>query len=355
MDNTQNIIRDFLKSPLDLRKFNEFYKLIYRHTLGCVSFLERKGYILPSETGDREQRLSDLTIDILGTLLRCDGSRPFHLVSEHFERYGMHDYDQVSSEDIRSCLSVLLNGHARQELHKLRKQDDPQIDNLKRRFKDILKGKEFASCSADSDRAEYVHLLKYAHDLRKDMRPSTGEFLQSVSEDAFRESNSRMTWCHDIFERINDETGYQNFAIKHELLSTVVSINCRELEFYADLMHKPGGPKAGMLRRELDRGMAATLEWAETDLLIKFRENGRISESESVRLMTALNAYLSDFCEHGQTDPIPRYFKESMPPEACDRYLDDYKYVFETLVNKSIDYLKEFVRKKATSLGYGDY
>lgn len=355
MGSSDSIIKDFLKSPLDSRKFLVFYNLIYRHTLGYVNYLERHGRTMPSETGDRESRLTDLTIDILGAFLRCDKSRPYHIVFDHFEKCGLTDADRATSDELQECLCGLLNGHARQEISKLRGQEDPQISNLKRRFKDILNGSEYVNFGRGTDRIECVHHVESADDLRIDKMPVTGACLEALVDIAYKSSNSRAEWCRNLFEKLNDEKKYQNFIVKHELLSTIVAINCRELEPYDGIAKKVTGPRDGMLRRLMDSASEHAAERTEQEIVTKFREKGKITEHESAALMAALNAYLSDLCEHGDTDPVPRYFKENMPQEAHARYLNEYKYVFETIVNKSVEYFREFLRKNGTSVGFGDY
>jgi len=355
MGSSDNIIRDFLRSPRDTEKFNEFYRLIFRHTLGYLNYLRRRGYTMPSETGSRDRQLTDLTVDILGALLRCDGSRPFHVVFEHFDRCGFKELDETSSVDLEESLHALLNGHGRQEISKLRGQEDPQVSHLKRRFKDILKGDEYVTFRRNEDGAEYVHLAGSDADLRSDKPAATGASLELLVETAYRSSNSRAEWCRKIFDMLNSDIEYQNFVAKHELLSAIVAVNCRELDPCDGIARKTHQPKEGMLQRLMKQASEHAVERTECEVLAKFIDKKRVSEYESAALITALNAYLSDLCEHGDTDPIPRYFKENMPEEAYGRYLNDYKYVFETTVNKAVEFFKEFMRKNGTYLGLGDY
>jgi hypothetical protein len=355
MDNKSDIIKSFLKAPLDRDRFNEFYALMYGHSIGYFGYLRRIGYILPVETGDRDNQLSDLAIDILGTLLRCDGARPFYLIFECFERQGISDFDQAAPDDLYSCMISLLHGHIHQELSKLLKSMNPQIDNLKRRFKDILKGENYGSLNIASDTSECVYLLKYEDALRENMASSSGDFLLWIAEEAYLHCNSRKAWCNMIFEMINDQTDYQNFTLKHELLGAVVSINSRQMEIDSIPMHRPRSLMHESLHREAQKCKSETLEWAKNGILSRFDKKSKINKSDAVGLMTALEKYLNDFCEHGDTDPLPRYFRESMPDETHRMYLSHYKYIFETLADKSLEYLKDILRKRATILGLGDY
>ncbi len=355
MDNKSEIIRGFLKAPLNRDRFDEFYALIYRHTVGYLSYLRRTGYTLPAETGGRDNQLSDLAIDILGTLLRCDSTRPFYLIFDCFDRHGITDFDRAAPDDLYSCLISLLHGHIHQELSKLLKATNPQIDNLKRRFKDILKGKNYGSLNTASDTSECVYLLKYEDALRENMVSSSGDFLLWIAEDAYLQSNTRKAWCNMIFEMINEQTDHQNFTRKHELLGTVVSINSRQMEIDTIPMYRPRSPMQESLHREAQKCKSVTLEWAKNEILSHFVEKGNINKSDAVGLMAALEKYLNDFCEHGDTDPLPRYFRECMPDETHRMYLSHYKYIFETLADKSLEYLKVILRKRATVLGLGDY
>jgi hypothetical protein len=354
--NANEIIRSFLDHPLDRTRFGAFFELIYRDTLGTLTYLKRKGYRFPDPTGSAPNRLNDLAIDILGAFLAGSTvGQPYPIVLDYFRRAHEQTRSAEQKSDLHPLLLGLLRGFIRQELSRLLKQDDPQIDNLKRRFKDLLNATEFATISFDGSSSELVFLSQHRAALRPD-RPLIpyGE-LELIARETFAESHTRADWCRAIFDRINAATDFQNLVRKHELLRAVIIVNMEFLEIDA---WQPSGlprPRQALLRKIADQALDETLAWTKESIIAEFLAKKRISSEEADLLYLAAEKYLTDYAFDGQTDAVPAYYREVMPEAYHARYLKDYKYVFETIVSKSVENFVERLKNDSTVAGFGRY
>jgi len=363
-DSCGRIVRAFLISPLNRKTFDSFFKTCYSHTLGYLRYLKAKGFQLPLEHRSDGDPFGDLAIDLLGTFLRSTKDKPFPIVFDYFKKVGISDPDQADPDDIYHHFTLLLRGHIRQQLSRLKAQQDPQIDHLKRRFKEILIAPRFGSMQGSSGE-ECLFLIQHSRNLRggnrSQARPSTSKLpipydeLLQIVERAYLKSTSRTAWCLNIFELLNETTEYQNLVKKHELLAAIVSVNAKYID--ADGLQPTGLPTAenALLMRDIEEAIAQTLVWLGETVLSGFVRKGRINGDEAERFRAASERYLSDLAHTGETDPIPQYFREVMPESEHDRYLSEYKYIFETTINDAVEDFKERLKKKTTVLKYRDY
>jgi len=323
--------------------------------MGYLRYLKVKGFQLPLEHRADGDPFGDLAIDLLGTFLQSTKDKPFPIVFDYFKKAGVSDSDKADLDELHHHFTVLLRGHIRQQLSRLKAQQDPQIDHLKRRFKEILIAPRFGSMQK-SGSEDHLFLSQHRHDLRRGNKlPIPYDELLQIVERAYLKSTSRAAWCLNIFELLNEAIEYQNIVKKHELLATIVSVNAKYID--ADGLQPTGLPTAenALLVREVEEAIAQTLAWLGETVLSGFVRKGRINSDEAQKFKAASERYLSDLALVGETDPIPQYFREMMPESEHARYLNDYKYVFETTINDAVEDFKERLKKKTTVLKYRDY
>lgn len=350
------VIQAFLDHPIDHRCFQSFFDFVYRRTLGFLSYLRKVGYRLPDGSGLEHGALDDLAIDILGGFFGgSTASRPYPVIFDYFRRISDAVLPVENRPDVQTLLLGLLKSFVRQELSRLKKQDDPQIDNLKRRFKDLLDSSEFVALRSDSCDEVHLCLSKNINALRPDKPMMPYEQLESIVKQAFLDSHSRSEWCRLIFEQIDTATDFRNLVRKHELLRAVIAVNTEYLDIDAWQPARLPRPQQGYLRDEIDRARDETLLWMKGSIVADFVVKERITAQEADLLATAAEKYLTDYAFDGDTDAIPVYYRETMPESYHPRYLTDHKYVFETIITKSVENFVERLKKDSTIRGLGDY
>jgi len=338
--NKNEIIRQFLKFPLSKKLFDNFFKICYQETLCYLSYLKMKGYRFFDSEADEKKAISDFAYDILGDFLRSSSNRPYFIILDYFKRHGIEDFDKIHSEIIGEHFSILLRGFIKRHISKLTNQDDPQTANLKLRFKDILSGDKYhsfklpAGDNAVSSKSNMDNLLSDKSDL-------TGDDLYYIVEEAFLISNNRSQWCQNIFKLINKNDSYQNYIKRNDLISTVIKINYVYVEIETALPSKIPGPEYVYLKKGALLARTDAIKWASDNVILDFINKKRITDAESAFFLRMLSEYLSDLVNSGETDPIPVYFREIMPKEKHDVYLNKYKYILETIISRTVNYFRE--------------
>jgi len=353
-DSCGHIIKAFLLSPLNRKAFDSFFGICYQSTVGYLRYLKAKGFQLPHELKAEGNPFGDLAIDLLGTFLHSNRDRPFPVIFGYFNKLGYAQPREADPDDLLHCFTVLLRGHIRQQLARLKVQQAPQVDHLKRRFKEILKDVRFKILPKSSGE-EWISLAQHCDDRREGRPPLLYNDLLQIVEKAYLNSRSRTDWCLDIFKLVNEATQYQNLVKKHELLTAIVSVNSKYVE--ADGLQPVclPTPKEALLTKTIEEAIAETLSWLKESVLDRFIHNVRIDSEEAERFQQAAEKYLSDLAHTGQTDSLPEYFREVMPEGKRITYLSDYKYVFETTINQAVENFKDRLKKKSTVLKYRDY
>jgi len=354
LDTCGRVVQAFLLNPLNRKVFDSFFETCYSYTMGYLRYLKAKGFQLPLEHRVDGDPFGDLAVDLLGAFLHSTKEKPFPIIFDYFKKVGIADPDPVDPDNIYYHFTVLLRGHIRQQLSRLKVQRDPQIDHLKRRFKEILKDSRFELIYINRGE-EYLFLTQNRDNLRDDKRFIPYEELLKIVEMAYVNSTTRSAWCLNIFEFLNEAIEYQNLVKKHELLAAIVSVNAKYID--ADGLQPTGLPTAenALLMRDIEEAIAQTVTWLEETVLNDFVRKSRINDDEAQRFWAASEQYLSDLAHIGETDPIPQYFREVMPKSEHDRYLSEYKYIFETTINHAVEDFKERLKKKTTVLKYRDY
>jgi len=137
------VIRTFLERPHDKNCFDRFYTICYNHTVGFLRRRKAMGYYLPLDQFSGNDPIADLAIDVLGFLLESKAGRSFHRILDHFTRVFGHNSGEVNDEALYAAFRSLVYGQARQNLSRIQKESDPQLEDLKRRFKDIIRDGDY--------------------------------------------------------------------------------------------------------------------------------------------------------------------------------------------------------------------
>ncbi|RKX23866.1 MAG: hypothetical protein DRP47_12205 [Candidatus Zixiibacteriota bacterium] len=350
-----NIVKDFLIKPLNRKYFDNFYRMCYVHTVGFLRYLKIKGYQIPAEQQPDKHPFADLAIDILGTFLQSTKEQPYWVVFDYFSRKGIDDISNTDDEELYHQFRILLQGYVRKELSRLRNDTDPQIYHLKKRFKDILKESEYVICRIDGNCIDFVSLQKNQHNLRDTLPPLSYENLTAIVEEAYLHSSTRNQWCQRVFELVDSHEVCQNFVKKHELLSAAVAVNLRYCDLDGLRPSKLTSADHGLIVRAINEATSETLDWMQESILDGFVKKKRITKNESNRFQVAFEQFITDLAHVGEVDLLPAYFREVMPDDTYDRYLKDYKYVFETAMNKAEEEFKSRLKKKSTLQKYRGY
>lgn len=357
MDSVHEIIilHNFLKNPLSRKCFDPFFKLCYRQTIGYLRYLGAKGQKLPLDSINPEKAFEDLAIDILGGFFQSRRDKPFHIIFDYYEREGIADFQAPDGEQLFDLFLILLRGFIKKELAKICKQEKPQLDHLKRRFKDILSGASYGSMRSRIQAAEYIYLMKYYDVLRKEAEPVLYEDLIQIVEKAYLDSKTREEWCAGIFKILDQSENFQNFIKKHEILKAVIAVNAKYVELDGIQPSRLPSPNELSVRMAVRDAIPIAIQWSRQNIIQIFLNKGRISPNEAEQFLHAVNNYLNDFGYNGDPDPIPDYYREVMPKNSHLSYLKKHKYIFDSIVNKTLEYFKEILKKNPTIRGFGNY
>ncbi len=299
--------------------------------------------------------LSDLAIDILGEFFRSESDRPFAVIFDFYTRHGIIDFENTDPETLYSLFLILLKGFIRKELAALSGQEEPQIANLKRRFKDILRDPRYSSQILLSLNADIIYLQANAENLRTDAQPIYYQDLLSIAEQAYLDSKTRQEWCTEIFKIIDRSIDLQNFVRRSDLLRAVIAVNAKYSEIEGLNLSRFPLPDIAILNEAAEKARAESLGKVRINVMSRFLEKGRITPAEADLFERAAERYLIDFGHDGSADSIPDYFREIMPESYQKEYLTRYKYVFENVISEAVEYFKEILRNDSTIRHLGRY
>jgi hypothetical protein len=333
----------FLRAPLDRRCFNAFFEECLRQTIYCLNSLRARGYRLPVVGETNAASLRDLAYGILGSLLRTErGKRPYHVVFDYFSSKGIIDPRDTTAEQLGNLMMALLWSHSRKEIHRIKAQEDPQKANLKRRLGVALDGLNYKTETMPGSSIEYVYLEANRDNLRLDCPMLSYEGLQRLAERAHLETCDRSQLCAAIFAELDGMVEVQNRLRRHELVSAVVSVVLRYMETDGFQTPAQSTPEGDFDAGTINQARESTIVWLAETVIREFVEKGRITKEIGDRFALAADQYLIDLSTHGNTDPIPQYFREVIPECEHGKYLETYKYVFETIVSRAVE---EFRRR----------
>jgi hypothetical protein len=333
----------FLRAPLNRRCFDLFFSDCLCQTIYCLSSLRARGYRLPVAGETNAASLRDLAYDILGSLLRTErGKKPYHVVIDYFSSRGIGDPRDATTEQLGNLMTGLLWSYARQEIYRLKAQEDPQRAKLKRRLGDVLDDSNYETEPVPGSPVEYVCLTTSRDSLRLNCSILPFERLQRLAESAYLDSCNLSQCCNVIFRELDGMTDVQNRLRRHEVVSAIVAVVSRYLETDGFCAARLSTPVGDFDAGTMNRARKETNDWLAETVICEFVEKGRITREITSRIVLAVDRYLIDLSTHGNTDPIPQYFREVMPECEHGKYLETYKYVFETIISRAVE---EFRRR----------
>ena len=350
-----NTIQVFLGNPLIRKNFDPFFQICLGECISYLRCLGARGYRLPEKLTDSKNPLGELALDLLGELFVSKPNRPFYVIFEFYNRHRITDFDNADPQVLHDMFLMLLKGYIRKGLTALIGQNDPQIANLKRRFKDILLDSRYASKFLESENAEIIFLSDNASNHRLDAQPVQYQDLLLIVEEAFLNSKNRQEWRAEIFRNINKSGDLQNFVKRSDLLRAVIAIKAKYSEIESLNLGKAVSPDLAFIETAIENARAVTLNNLRTDTLDHFIKKGRITEKEASLLVDAAEKYLTDFGYDGSADSIPDYFRESMPESYHKDYLPRYKYIFESVISRAVENFKEILKNDSTIRHLGHY
>ena len=339
-----NPVRAFLQSPLNRVRFDDFLGRCLEVATGYLRYLSARRFSLPLELYSSDNPTRDLAIDILGSLLSRFRGEPFGIVFEYYQREGFEEFDAVSEEELYHHLTILIRSFVRQELSKLRKRNDPQIENLKRRIGDILKDPRYCVLASESSPGRDRVTLAPGREVDDDHRePWPQNELVLAAEWTYQRSPNRSLWCRNLVEEITQDERWCDWVYRHQLVAAMIGV-CRANQLLE--MDQPSRiPPAdhGLSSDLVDQASQVTREWLREDVLQDFVTKGRITVEDIEPFLAAFDAIIADGTQNGTLDKLPAYFRVSMPDQNHQEYLSKYKYVFETAMKGGLQYMAQIL------------
>jgi len=265
------------------------------------------------------------------------------VVFDYFEGRGIGDPIKADDETLSGLLIGLIWGHARTERFKIDAQEDPRRANLKRRIREAIASADYRMERTAQECLEYVSLAARG-ELRLNAPILSVGALQRLAEIAYLDSRNLSQCCARVFAELNAMTEVQNRLRKHELVSAVVAVVLRYIETDGFSAARPSTPESDFDEVDMQKAREAAVKHVRERVIGDFVSKERITSGVGDRFANAAEQYLLDFCVHGNADPIPQYFRENMPEEEHEQYLNKYKYVFETVINSAVEEFRSRLR-----------
>ncbi len=349
------VFKEFLLDPYNKKQFMRFFSSCLATTCSYLGYLVKKGYKILVAGGTESGEITDLACDVLGLILSSRRNRPFYRVFDYLQSSGIVELESVPADDLFDRFTIFLRRSIRQELSRLRKESDPQIENLKRRFKDILKSADFGREQPAGTSNCLVYSVSNENNLKLEKPSVPYDRLLRIAEETYMSSANRKRWCLAIFEELGNHEEYCNCIPEYQLLSAAVAVNACHAEIDGGYQFRPLTQREYAVRQEIYRERAKTLSETTTDRIDYYVKKKSITTSEGDNLYRACALYLSDLCDGGSTAPLPTYFRESMPKETHTRFLKHYKNIFETIINKTVEDFRQRLANNPTIRALGGY
>lgn len=345
-ESSENVLKRFLENPTDRKSFDEFFLLCYRLVRGYLGHLRGQGWRLPFDlTSDRDQ-IGDLAIDVLGPILAGPPGQPCQRLRDRLAKTETYLILDVPSDKQYGIFTAQLFLLAREELRSIRRDMDPQVEHLKRRFSDTLSEAEFLSFSDDGSRTTFVCLASSEIRNSEHLPLLSGDDLERIVEKAYHLSQTRSQWCRNILELVEQRHGFRKCVVKHDLLRAAVNVNIRYLRDEALLPRVPSSADADLMVADAEEVKLRTIECLKRNVVSGYVRRQSISETVGERYLEAADLYLSDMVYSREVDKLPVYFREVMPQEEHKSYLKTYKHTFETTMNRAEAEFRKRLRKR---------
>ncbi len=336
-DEAPVILKRFLQNP-DVN-FRNFFEVCYRLTLGYLRYLQRRGIRLPTDQLAGKQPLNDLALDILGPFLRSTSQQPCVVIFEYFKEQGSAGFAHAEEDELYDLFKTLLFGYIKQELRRISHEANPQIENLKRRFAEILDEPDYKTHSSSD---EYICLAGDGIALRENLPLISYEQLLVIVEEAYCLSVSRSEWCKKVFAKVNQMMDIRNCIRKRDLIRAAVVTNSRYAEAYNVPVYSYTKTDNQLQLSAIMEVKRQIMDWVSANILDGFIQKNQLSPETAEKFRSAVDIYLTDFVYSSETDKLPEYFRSVMTPDEHPKYLSEYKYCFETTLGEAMD---EFIKR----------
>ncbi len=341
------VIREFLCNPREYFRQKAFFELCFREIKTCLIYLRRTGYGLPLEDADLNNALNNLTCTLLVRALGEGSEDPYGRVFQWAEKF---DPDTVSVDDLEYRFIGFIKNSTRQKLSRLKNENNPQIANLKKRFKKILQGPDYTFNSKNN-------FIAYgsAPDPADNRPMIDGQALLDLARGTFDQSLSRVKWCANIFQGLKKMPEFSPWIRMSSLIAAVVRVNSEFIEYESSAEWQFPSQGYEMLKKQAHQARERTLASLKTGKLQYFIDKGAIEPGEGSLFLKSVDMFLHDIIDDCSREKIPYYFYELMPEEKHKLYLDSYKYVFETVINTAEELFRDFMSDGLTNVQSGSY
>lgn len=324
----------------------------FRRSLGHVRHLKALGWSLSVDDRTDTDPIPDLALDLLGETLESTPRHSFRRIFEFFHTQGITDFDRHDASELVTLFLTFLRRQLRQEISRRKKQADPQVENLKRRIRELTAKPPFYSL----DGSGLITLASQGDDYADDLPSISDDDLLFVVNEAYLETTSRSGWCHAIFARLVERTDCCRAITRHRLTTAMIRVNAAHADLEGTSVSRLSEPAAAAIGKCIKHAVDGTLQRVRGGVLTEFESKGRLTANVADKLADACRAYLSDYVAHGgDTDSIPSYFREAMPGVTADQYQADYKHVFDTTTAAARKILGEILKNNPTVIAFGFY
>ncbi len=290
---------------------------------------------LPLDLTDPEHAIESLACDTAGFYLADEGKPRYHKIFHYLDTRGYSEFREQDIREIKRLLQAQMAKVTSQTVFKIWRIEYPEIGKPKKALDAALLQLRTQSEIVCEDKEQRVLIRSSSvSDVCSQLAMIPFRALIDLVDEVYADSLNYVQLCRQVFERLSTQYAYQRQAYRHELIEAVISVLSERALFDAPPLAGLPGPIQSILQQELEKEMRVALKITGEPTLYEHHLKGRIIPNEIPLLLSAIERYLLDSINGGATR-IPRYFNESMPPEAKSMYLTRYKYTFETSLKKT--------------------
>jgi hypothetical protein len=330
---TARTVRAFLKNPAGRHAFDEFFALSLRLARAYIAMRVRRGSLhVPANEYPLASAVDDCACECLGTLFASKPGRPFCLIIDYF---GSRITDETLPDRIHALLQGMIAGHVDQELMRF----NPQGVAIRRA---VLRAMNTAVYEEIRLGGRDHWALRSAASSRRETLPAVDDAtLQQFINHACRGFADMPERCRAVFDQLNQDDRFANLLECRRFASAVI----RVLTDHDDTQQvAEANPRTVYVRKTVRLLAENAVDLALEQVLTQQARKRGFDDRESGAFRRALVSLMDDFTEHGDHDLLPAYLKEAMRPSGEALYLERHKYVWETLVAKCKELLREALR-----------
>ncbi len=332
---TARAVRAFLDHPTDRRAFNDLFELSSRMAHSYIAIRVRRGTLhVPSNEFPQSTAVEDCACECLGSLFASKPGRPFYFIIDYFRS---RITDQTPPDRVHALLQGMIAGHIDQELMQL----NPQGVSIRRAILRSMGDDSFEVLRVDG--RDHWAIRSSAGSRREHLPQVDDSTLQHFIHTACRSFPDMPRRCRSIFEQLDGDDRFQNRLECKKFMPALL----RVLTNHDDARPSAtSNPRSEYVRRTVQLLAANAVDLAVDQVLTNQARKRGFSEDETSTFRRALANLMDDFGQDGDHDLLPGYLKEAMT--ACDEsaYLQRYKYVWEALVSRCKELLRDMLREE---------